>query len=406
MHVGLILDSARASRSLWSLNVDDPGDRTSLRQRIAAQVSDVVRCAGQSGVASLPTEALSTYLSACAGLRRQDRPELVLWRQQFKRLTAEAPTFSRAYSGLALVDSYIAERGVPPAEAATLLAEGRRAAQRALELNPRDGVAFAAQARMIPHHEWLTRERLLRKGLAAAPVDPELHSALADLLVETGRVEESTAERERAWALDPISPLINSGLAYAWSGMGRDRQAEALTAATVARFPTYAGSWRVSMRTLLWSGRIAEARALAADLPAKGSRMTPAEIADWRTLSANLPLKGAALTPAAHAALVRLAFAQRSIVQVDAMLLLARLGDLDTTFAAAHRLRGTTDGSTVVLFNPPAEAMWRDPRAMRLANELGLVAYWRASGVWPDVCRLPDLSYDCKTEAAKVAGAS
>ena len=56
-----------------------------------------------------------------------------------------------------------------------------------------------------------------------------------------------------------------------------------------------------------------------------------------------------------------------------------------------------------VLFRPPLAKFRRDPRFMRIANRAGLVAYWQRSGKWPDFCFEPDLPYDCKTEAAKVA---
>ena len=32
--------------------------------------------------------------------------------------------------------------------------------------------------------------------------------------------------------------------------------------------------------------------------------------------------------------------------------------------------------------------------------------YWRKYGIWPDFCSKPDLPYDCKAEAAKIARAS
>ena len=43
---------------------------------------------------------------------------------------------------------------------------------------------------------------------------------------------------------------------------------------------------------------------------------------------------------------------------------------------------------------------------MPLMAKLGLVDYWRATGKWPDFCGEPGLSYDWKTEAAKVAAVS
>jgi hypothetical protein len=36
-----------------------------------------------------------------------------------------------------------------------------------------------------------------------------------------------------------------------------------------------------------------------------------------------------------------------------------------------------------------------------LARKLGYVAYWRATGHWPDFCNEPTLPYDCRVEADK-----
>ena len=55
------------------------------------------------------------------------------------------------------------------------------------------------------------------------------------------------------------------------------------------------------------------------------------------------------------------------------------------------------------LFRPALRNLRRDPRMMAKAKRLGLLEYWRGSGNWPDFCREPDLPYDCKKEAAKLA---
>ena len=38
---------------------------------------------------------------------------------------------------------------------------------------------------------------------------------------------------------------------------------------------------------------------------------------------------------------------------------------------------------------------------MLLARRFGYVAYWRATGHWPDFCSDPALPYDCRVEAEK-----
>ena len=38
-----------------------------------------------------------------------------------------------------------------------------------------------------------------------------------------------------------------------------------------------------------------------------------------------------------------------------------------------------------------------------VAKRLGLLDYWQKTENWPDFCFDPDLRYDCKKEAAKLA---
>jgi hypothetical protein len=73
--------------------------------------------------------------------------------------------------------------------------------------------------------------------------------------------------------------------------------------------------------------------------------------------------------------------------------LLVRLGDLDAAFAIADAF---ADPRTLE-FGPPYPAyflyltdtapMRRDTRFIALADKLGLLAFWRKTGTWPDFCR-------------------
>lgn len=60
-------------------------------------------------------------------------------------------------------------------------------------------------------------------------------------------------------------------------------------------------------------------------------------------------------------------------------------------------------GATYILFRPWTAKVRRDPRFMRLAKRLGLLDYWEKTGNWPDFCSEPDMPYNCKTEATKLA---
>ena len=58
---------------------------------------------------------------------------------------------------------------------------------------------------------------------------------------------------------------------------------------------------------------------------------------------------------------------------------------------------------TTVLFRPALRNVRRDPRMIAVAKRIGLLDFWQQRGKWPDFCREPDLPYDCKAEAAKLA---
>jgi hypothetical protein len=91
----------------------------------------------------------------------------------------------------------------------------------------------------------------------------------------------------------------------------------------------------------------------------------------------------------------------------QAIALAATFGDVDTAFELADRLYGDADGD-VVLEQPVGGAarflpflistrkMWPDPRYFPLLERLGLMAYWRQTGRWPDLCKDPSLASRCR----------
>jgi hypothetical protein len=89
-----------------------------------------------------------------------------------------------------------------------------------------------------------------------------------------------------------------------------------------------------------------------------------------------------------------------------AILCLPRLGFVDDAFAVAQAHNGpltTQDMQPGSLFSPETAAMRHDPRFMQLMSRIGLARYWRSTGKWPDFCAEPNLPYDCKVEAARLA---
>jgi hypothetical protein len=91
----------------------------------------------------------------------------------------------------------------------------------------------------------------------------------------------------------------------------------------------------------------------------------------------------------------------------DLAQLLAQFGREDEVYELIMAWQRTDQAGamTGMLFRPTMRKFRSHPRFIRVADHLGLLAHWQRNGKWPDFCSEPDLSYDCKAEAAKLAAA-
>ena len=123
----------------------------------------------------------------------------------------------------------------------------------------------------------------------------------------------------------------------------------------------------------------------------------------WRAALKASTSKDAAATRVDAVKTVMAAADAGSLNHGDALTILTMLGDLDDAFAQAQLYRPVNPYMPPYLFLPPTAPLRSDPRFMQVAAKLGLVAYWRATGHWPDFCSEPCLPYDCRREAVKIA---
>ena len=78
------------------------------------------------------------------------------------------------------------------------------------------------------------------------------------------------------------------------------------------------------------------------------------------------------------------------------------LDDIDAWRASANdALRPHVGYETALLFIQATLALRLDRSFMRLCARLGLVRYWRESGVWPDCTEEVASAYDFRAEASR-----
>jgi DNA-binding winged helix-turn-helix (wHTH) protein/tetratricopeptide (TPR) repeat protein len=317
-----------------------------------------------------------------------------------------APTYAEGWGALALAYQS-SEHFLADADARAAVNRGHAAAERALQLDPRNASAKAAlalTAGLAPFGAWAAAEETLRAVLAIDPQQFETLSALSRLLAGVGRTREAVA------ALDPIAeqmrllPSMQYWRAYLLWAAGRPDESDQVIDRAMALWPRSYQTWFTRYWLYARTGRGAQALAMSAD-PSR----RPLGIPEWnfalidattRALMTRAPADielGMKLNM--ERARQGAGFAENAIEYA------ADVARLDEAFAvcdAYYLGKGFAIGTarysiqqasytrpkqrqTTFLFDPSCARLRADPRFGKLAADIGLAAYWKASGKAPDV---------------------
>ncbi|MDX1546172.1 MAG: protein kinase [Rhodothermales bacterium] len=139
----------------------------------------------------------------------------------FRQAIDRAPTYARAYAGLA--DAYCIlgfYDWQPPREA---FPKARAAAQRALEIDPSMAEPHAALGYVALYYDWdwEESERQFRRAIERNPRYAVAHQWYANYLTAMGRFEEAAREMQWGLALDPLSLINAAALGWTYTYAGR-----------------------------------------------------------------------------------------------------------------------------------------------------------------------------------------
>jgi TolB-like protein len=136
--------------------------------------------------------------------------------EYFQEAIEQDPKSALARAGLA--DCYVTlgswENGtLPPLQA---MAKAKKAATKALELDPRLAEAHASLAYRTTHHDWdwATAETQFRRAIELNPNYAVAHHWYSHFLTALGRTEESLIASKRCLELDPLDLVINYHMAW------------------------------------------------------------------------------------------------------------------------------------------------------------------------------------------------
>jgi tetratricopeptide (TPR) repeat protein len=169
-------------------------------------------------------EAYDLYLRARA-LPQRNRPDARAIFGLYHQVIAKDASFAPAYAGLAA--AYAASSFQGFFDHTDELAQMRAAAEKAIRLDPLLGEAHQALGMVYARDgQWAHSEKSFRRAIELEPSNSLAYSDLTIvLLLPLGRIEEGVHEMQIAEKIDPLSPHVQSRLAWVLLSAGRYEEA-------------------------------------------------------------------------------------------------------------------------------------------------------------------------------------
>jgi len=394
----IVLLSGRDRSVLWSKEFSQPPDKLAdLEQQLAFTTGRVLDCAleGRSAEGKqLPQDSFRLYLNGCAILADAYRvdPKRVI--PIFSQVVAQAPKFSSGWGKLILAEAqYVNLEIIFFDRRPAIPVKQHIAAARALD--PDLPEAFVAEYLMLPISAFDERLKLLERASTRHPDNPDLLAIRAEFFLTVGRLNEAVDAARQAFELDPLTPGHGNNLIQTLAYAGRTEMAAEELKRAEQRWPGTLTLRDARFRFHLRYGNPREA------LQIVRSEGISREFEEF--LVARIDPTPVNIELAVNAVRRRGITSSKAIN--DLAQLLAQFGREDEAYELIMGWQRTDQAGamTGMLFRPTMRKFRSDPRFIRVAAHLGLLAHWQHSGKWPDFCSEPDLAYDCKAEAAKLA---
>ncbi len=235
IRVSAQLEDAQAGYRIWSSTYDrDFDDALSIERDIASSILKELRrdAKGNRELLALIGKdqtgngaAYREYLQGVYFWNKNDAESIRTAMAHFQSAIQIDPRYALAHAGLARC--YIGLPSFTPIPSEEVIPQIRKAAGRALELDPNLGEAhiYLGYAALLGF-DWANAETAFHKGLELDPGNAVGHRWYANYLLLVGRLEEALREDLLAEELDPVSPYIIQGTVRTLEFLGRYEQAE------------------------------------------------------------------------------------------------------------------------------------------------------------------------------------
>lgn len=376
------LINERTGATVWGGNFDyEANDSGKVPRHIAVDAGNIVRC-GLFGATTyrkpLPDPVLRDYMQFCQWhwdpKTGEGRKALV----PAQRVVAALPDFSWGWA--AVVGAYwkVWRSAETEQAAEEARARGREAADRAIAIDPRNSEALYIKSMVVDRHDWIAREALLKRALAAQRLDCgcEYHQ-YGWMLMNVGRNAEAVERLRQATDMLALYIYTPLNLADGLVALGKNEEAKPVYAEAIGLAPNSAFAANLTVRAATQTGDVQVLRDPQMPLPAD---VRAALVKGYEAAASN--------DAGARAAAVRMLLALPQDQQRDAVArLLADLGAPHEAFLIAARLANSEYPGPSLFWYRNMRATLSDPGFPALAERLNLMKYWRATKSRPDVCK-------------------
>ena len=366
----------RSGAILWSDSIDYAADQVAkIPRKIAVDAGIVIRC-GLSGAAtyrkSLPDAVLKDYMQYCQESWAYGGSKTLLPAQ---RVVAALPDFSWGWSAVqtGYMQAIVFEPDRDRAE--QLRVAGLQAADKALALDSKNSEALDRKTYLMKdRHDWLAQEKLYKAAIAAKPLDCGCeHYGYGLMLGKVGRLGDAIDQLRAATDMLALWPDSQLALAQALVAAGRTEQAKPYVDAAfdLTTDPTL-DKWTLSSQGTE-TGDYAGASAALRDPALHITEETRAALlSGYRALASRDP-RAKINAVAALRALPKKQQNDRVATMLGAL-------------GANHEALLVASEKPWLFWRRSMRAALADPGFPALAEQLGLLKYWKTSHTRPDVC--------------------
>ena len=228
IEVSAELTDVRDNTEIWGQHYSGKSANIiSMQQQITGDIVDKLRSKSSDAEKKQVTkqgtqnpEAYELYLKGRYSWNSRTRRDIEESISYFNQAIAKDPSYALAYSGLADAHQVLSTFGGNPSEE---LPKADAAARKSLELDPTLAHPHAVLGTNEMDYEWdfAAGEAEYKKAFELDPNDATAHQwYAADIGMIGGREQEALAEANRAYQLDPLSPIMSYrvGMLHIWAG--------------------------------------------------------------------------------------------------------------------------------------------------------------------------------------------